>query len=64
MDKNIFLMVYKCLIRSVLDYGPPEWNPSTITRKCPKTSDKILPRSFSSLSSSIDMISPSLSGDK
>ena len=22
-------MVYKCLIRSVLDYGSPVWNPST-----------------------------------
>ena len=29
MDKELFLMVYKCLIRSVLDYGSPVWNPST-----------------------------------
>ena len=29
MDKELFLMVYKSLIRSVLDYGSPVWNPST-----------------------------------
>ena len=29
MDKELFLMVYKSLIRSVLDYGSPVWNHST-----------------------------------
>ena len=29
MDKELCLMVYKCLIRSGLDYGSPVWNPST-----------------------------------
>ena len=29
MDKELFLTVYKSLIRSVLDYGSPVWNPST-----------------------------------
>ena len=28
MEKELFLMVYKCLIRSVLDYGSPVWNPN------------------------------------
>ena len=28
MDKKLFLTVYKSLIRSVLDYGSPVWNPS------------------------------------
>ena len=27
--RRIFLMVYECLIRSVLDYGSPVWKPST-----------------------------------
>ena len=29
MDKELFLMVYKSLIRSVFEYGSPVWNPST-----------------------------------
>ena len=29
MDNELFLTVYKSLIRSVLDYGSPVWNPST-----------------------------------
>lgn len=29
MNKEIFLVVYKTLIHSVLDYGSPVWNPST-----------------------------------
>ena len=29
MDKELFLMVYKYLIRSGLDYGSPVWNQST-----------------------------------
>ena len=29
MDKELVLMVYKYLIRSVLDYGSPVWTPST-----------------------------------
>ena len=29
MDKELFLMINKCLIRSVLDYDSPVWNPST-----------------------------------
>ena len=29
MNKEIFLVVYKTLICSVLDYGSPVWNPST-----------------------------------
>ena len=29
MDKELFLMVYKYLIRSVLDYGSPVWHHST-----------------------------------
>ena len=29
MEKELFLMVYKCLMRSVIDYGSPVWNPST-----------------------------------
>ena len=29
MEKELFLMVYKCLIKSVLDYCSPVWNPST-----------------------------------
>ena len=28
VKEELFLMVYKCLIRSVLDYGSPVWNPS------------------------------------
>ena len=29
MNKELFLIIYKSLIRSVLDYGSPVWNPST-----------------------------------
>ena len=29
MDKELFLMVYKCLVRLVLDYGSSVWNPRT-----------------------------------
>ena len=29
INKEMFLVVYKTLIRSVLDYGPSVWNPST-----------------------------------
>ena len=29
MDKTLFLCIYKSLIRSILDYGSPVWNPSS-----------------------------------
>ncbi len=29
MDSELFLCLYKSLVRSILDYGSPVWNPST-----------------------------------
>ena len=29
MDKQMFVSIYKALVRSILDYGSPVWNPTT-----------------------------------